>query len=262
MSLLATLALSMSLVNQQQPAFPPLPKRAQILLLGTYHFANPGRDVVKAPLDDHLAPKRQEQILAIVDKLAKFKPTKIAVEEPFGNPDTAKRYAAWLAGEMPLRVNETDQIGFRLAKATGAQIVPIDHKLDMDFDTFMKKAPATTMDKFQSAIGEAQKMMEGLSQHTVSENLRMFNTREADQATNGLYLSLLDARSGDTYPGVDLVGSWWRRNLYWTANLMTLATSPDERILVICGAGHASLLRSLLRDSRELEVVDTNTHLP
>src|SRR5262245_63040069 len=54
--------------------------KAQVMILGTYHFANPGLDYVKSDLDDHLSEKRQKQIAEVVELLAKFKPTKIAIE--------------------------------------------------------------------------------------------------------------------------------------------------------------------------------------
>ena len=42
---------------QQAPA-----PRAEILVLGTYHMANPGRDIFNTQADDVLAAKRQKEI--------------------------------------------------------------------------------------------------------------------------------------------------------------------------------------------------------
>src|SRR5262252_9303741 len=55
--------------------------KAQVMILGVYHFANPGLDYVKSDLDDHLSEKRQKQIAEVVESLAKFRPTKIAIED-------------------------------------------------------------------------------------------------------------------------------------------------------------------------------------
>ena len=38
------------------------PAEVQVMLLGTYHFANPGRDVIKQDIDDVLQPKRQAEL--------------------------------------------------------------------------------------------------------------------------------------------------------------------------------------------------------
>ena len=39
--------------------------RPEILVLGTYHMANPGHDVYNMQVDDVLAPKRQQEIAQI-----------------------------------------------------------------------------------------------------------------------------------------------------------------------------------------------------
>lgn len=238
-------------------------KRPQVLIVGFYHFANPGRDLVKADLDDHLSPKRQAEIAALNAKLATFSPTKIAVEEAFLSPKTQARYDAWLSGSHPLSANETEQVGFRLAKQLGLNaLYPIDTKLDMDFDSFMKTASPKMLGGVQSMMGEMQKFMSNFKDHSVSQNLRVLNSPEADKFTNGTYLRMLTEVKGEEHPGVDLVSPWWKRNLYWIANLSTVAKNPDDRLMLICGAGHASLIRSILRDSFDFDVVDTLRYLP
>lgn len=238
-------------------------KRPKVLIVGFYHFANPGLDLVKSDLDDHLLPKRQAEIEALNAKLATFAPTKIAVEEPFLNGKTQSRYDAWLSGTHQLSANETEQVGFQLAKHLGLKCLqPIDTKLDMDFDAFMKKAGPKMLGDMQTMMGEMQKFMSNFKNQTVSENLRALNSAEADRITNGTYLRLLTEVNGEDHPGVDLVAPWWKRNLYWIANLSTVAKEPGDRVLLICGAGHASLLRSILKDSLDFEVVDALRYLP
>lgn len=58
-------------------------KGAKILILGTYHLDNPGRDSVNVRVDDVLAEKRQREIAFVLDRLANFKPTKIAIEASY-----------------------------------------------------------------------------------------------------------------------------------------------------------------------------------
>src|SRR5512132_3843740 len=52
--------------------------RPEILVLGTYHMGNPGRDVFNMQADDVLAPKRQQEMAQVIEVLKKFRPTKIA----------------------------------------------------------------------------------------------------------------------------------------------------------------------------------------
>ena len=39
-------------------------ERPALMILGTAHFANPGRDVINRQVDDVLAPKRQAELQA------------------------------------------------------------------------------------------------------------------------------------------------------------------------------------------------------
>ena len=43
------------------------------------------------------------------------------------------------------------------------------------------------------------------------------------------------------YPGPDHVTAWYNRNLRIFANLQRLAAAPDERILLVIGAGHVRI---------------------
>lgn len=52
---------------------------AHVLVLGTYHFANPGLDVVKVEVADVLSATRQAEIQAVVDALARFRDRKSVV---------------------------------------------------------------------------------------------------------------------------------------------------------------------------------------
>src|SRR5437867_3059409 len=51
-----------------------------LVVLGTYHMGTPGNNVVNGKVDDVTSPERQKQIVQLVEKLKKFKPTKIVVE--------------------------------------------------------------------------------------------------------------------------------------------------------------------------------------
>ena len=52
------------------------------MLLGSFHFDNPGLDVAKFENVDALSAKRQLEIKQVLDKLVQFKPDKIFIEVP------------------------------------------------------------------------------------------------------------------------------------------------------------------------------------
>jgi hypothetical protein len=91
-------------------------QKPSVLVLATYHMSNPGRDVMNVQSDDVLTEKRQKEILDFVNLLKRFKPTRIAVEMPFGSTKLDEQYARYLRGDYQLIRNEIDQIGFRLVK--------------------------------------------------------------------------------------------------------------------------------------------------
>jgi hypothetical protein len=66
-------------------AFAQNSNKPQVMVLGTFHFDNPGLDVANAKIDDVYADKRQKEIIEIINLLKKFKPTKIAIEAKFGS---------------------------------------------------------------------------------------------------------------------------------------------------------------------------------
>ena len=85
----------------------------KVMVLGAYHFGNPGLDVSNARVDDVLAPKRQAEVRAAVDALAAFRPTRVAVEALADDRPGAAMpaYRAYRAGEGRDVRNESNQIG-------------------------------------------------------------------------------------------------------------------------------------------------------
>ena len=93
--------------------------KPQVMVLGTYHMANPGRDVYNMQVDDARAPKRQRELAELTDVLARFQPTKIAIEADPDNKTIPAAFQDYLAGKHELSRSEIEQIGFRLAKQLG-----------------------------------------------------------------------------------------------------------------------------------------------
>ena len=58
----------------------PDPPPIQVMILGTYHFGNPGLDLHNMKVDSVLTPAKQAELADVAARLAKFNPTKIAIE--------------------------------------------------------------------------------------------------------------------------------------------------------------------------------------
>jgi hypothetical protein len=82
-------------------------------------------NVVNNQVDDIASPERQKQVVKLVEKLKTFKPTKIVLEcdHPEADAKTQENYDKYLSGQYQLSKNETNQIGFRLAKESGLKKV-------------------------------------------------------------------------------------------------------------------------------------------
>jgi len=77
-----------------------------LIVLGTYHIATPGNNVVNGKVDDVTTPERQRQIIELVERLKTYRPTKIVVE--IDSEDDAKTkavYNQYLSGTYQLSRN-------------------------------------------------------------------------------------------------------------------------------------------------------------
>lgn len=116
--------------------------KPQVMVLGTYHFANPGLDAVKVQQQNIKSPSRQKEVAELVARLAKYAPTKICVEvTPDRQGSLDQEFGAYVEANVELSESETQQVGFRLAKQLGLQgVTGVDYKSDMDFDSVMQFA--------------------------------------------------------------------------------------------------------------------------
>ena len=227
----------------------PLPA-AEVLVLGTYHMANPGHDIFNVQADDVLAPKRQAEITRLIEVLKRFDPTRIAVEGEVGSDRIPKRFADYLAGRHDLTNNELEQIGFRLAKELGHEaLFPVDVDFDFPYPRVVNYAKASGRAKELDAITEdvgtmVKALNEYLASHTVLETLQYINADDEAARNVGFYFRYAHFGEPGDWAGADLVSDYVRRNLRIYSNIVQLVRSPNERVLVIYGYGHLGWLRA------------------
>lgn len=122
-SLLAFLTLSCSLsLAAEEPA--------RVLLFGTFHFQDAGRDLVKVDDVDVFSEDSQRYLEALTDRLAAFEPTAVLLEyNPESEEAINERYRAYREGTFELPANEVYQLGFRIAARAGLERVnSFDHR--------------------------------------------------------------------------------------------------------------------------------------
>jgi Family of unknown function (DUF5694) len=196
-----------------------------------------------------LAPKRQAEIAEVIAALKKFNPTKIAVEADVYSDRISKRYADYVAGKYELTRNEIDQIGLRLAKELGHKTVyAVDVDGEFPFQRIVDYAKASgrskELDAMMAEIGRMVKAQNVyLTSHTVLETLLYMNADDKVAEAVGFYYREAAFGEPGDWAGADLLAEWFRRNIRICSNVMKLADAPDERILVIFGAGHLGWLQ-------------------
>ncbi len=190
--------------------------RADVLLLGTFHFDDPGLDDYKPQFPwDPFSPEHQREIEEVVELLARYGPTQIALEWP------ANRQA------------ELDSLYTAYALLARHQLL---------------EARYAALHRFNDSL-------------KVTMPLRDYLVRRNDPAevrvSHGQYL-IGGFRLGrdDDYLGPDMRTRWYNRNLRIFHNLQRITSSPDERLLVIIGAGHVPILRHAIEASPEFRLVE------
>lgn len=237
----------------------------QIMLVGTFHMANPGADLHNVKVDDMLAPQRQSEIEAVAAALARFQPTRVGVEWPADVVN--ERYAKFLAGTLPPSHNEVVQLGFRLARKLNLpQVDGLDVDGEFPFDDVAAWAKAhgrgAEIDRAM-AEGEAdvKKLTALQASKSVGGILRYMNEPTEIALNHSFYPPMLTMGSGTEQPGVKLVSAWYQRNLAICARLLQ-AVKPGDRVVVFYGQGHIYLLRQCLREQPGIKVVNSLEYLP
>ena len=251
--------------------FPP--PAHQVLLLGTFHFVDAGLDEYKPEVDvDITSDQRQKELAGVLDALARFAPTRIAVEvRPERQEALDERYRRFVDGELELSSNEVHQLGFRLAKRLGHQRV---YAFDAESRWY---EPWIDPDEYARSHGQVELVLSrwylryqrlwqeddrAKAQRTLTETFLAINDPEAIRRSHGVYLiGTFGAGIGDEYPGADSKTAWYNRNLRMFANLQRITEADNERILAIVGAGHLPILRHCVETSPEYELVEVSSVL-
>lgn len=278
--LTATLLLLMHAVHGQENGAPdpdrilvsgePLPK---VLLVGTFHFEYYDLDAHVTDKDKRVnvkEPKRQQEIGELVDYIARFEPTVVAVE---AGPNTGwlmKRYRDYQRTDSLPRADEREQIGFRLMKRFGLdtlygvdaptllsdlwdhrdslQLHPILDSIYTDWDFTSDDAISQRYKAYYRSTDEYH------VNHTLLESFMLHNADKTLDRDYGAYLNG-DFKLGK-YRGADgLAMHWYARNLRILRNIQELELKPTDRIVVIYGAGHMGVLKHLFECTPEFELV-------
>ncbi|MCB2406717.1 DUF5694 domain-containing protein [Hymenobacter lucidus] len=265
--LLSNLLLALGATAQTKPA--------ELLLLGTFHFHNPGADIVKTKSFDVLAPKAQAELETMTGRLSQWHPDKVFVEWDWSKQaELDALYQLYLGSQYEQAIqakyakpsqrdfylkNEIVQLAFRTAKKAGlSRVYAFDYlKATFPYDSVQKAMQQAHQDVLIQRLGETFNKVEAdqnrkLSTFTLTQLLLDFNTPSSINENKGAYLDLFNkAGSIESFAGPWLVSEWYRRNLYMYSVVQKTVEPTDQRVLVLAGAAHTAMMREFAQyDSR------------
>ena len=255
--------------------------KPQLLLLGVFHFAGEQVDANTTPEAlrvDMLSDKRQAEIAALVDRLAAFKPTKIAIEAPPPYQHFYDSlYTAWSNGTLKAKpsfvADEKVQLAFRLAKRLGLKTLNCIDAQAFRF-TLSKPDSIVTYEKYKDQVitdedyWDRLYTLESRYSDTLKYNLptkdflRYLN--DPEQAAKAVGRWLISTRRGTNEEpiGADaFITRYFNRNVRIYSNIQRIITRPDERVLVIYGATHMYLLKTIIDASPQYQLQDIRPYL-
>lgn len=245
-------------------------KQAELLLIGTFHFHNPGLDIAKTKTFDVMTPKVQAELETITNKISQFAPDKIFVE--WSSDDQAgldalytqylgEKYEEYIKTKYPnpksrdfYLKNEIIQLAFRAGKkAKLTKIYALDYnKTSFPYDSVMKAMKEAQQETLIKGIEGDLKAVETnfnkkVETSTLTQILLDFNTKEDLKANKAFYIDRLN-RAGTTsnFAGPYLVSEWYRRNLYMYSLVQKSVQASDDKVMVLVGSGHAAMMKEFI----------------
>ncbi|MEM8508039.1 MAG: DUF5694 domain-containing protein [Bacteroidota bacterium] len=262
-----------SQLNKAYNNFPTteIEAKHKVLVLGTFHFNNASNSSqVKGKEEmDILSKENQEQLNLLLSVLKSYGPTKIAIElRPEYQQKIDSIYREYRAGRYILKTDEAFQLGFKLAKQ-------MDHEKVYCVDNYTQLpetvSKAGNWEKYADSLGHTQlwraydkensrfnSYMDSLKTVlNAYELIKLFNTKKYTARTEQTWVTgLVNLGHGDLYVGADLLGRWYKRNARIYANTINLIPKlENERLLIIYGAAHKSVLDKLFKANPEYELI-------
>ena len=243
-------------------------ERAQVLVVGTFHFNYPGLDTMKTEESDKIdvleEPKKSE-VTALVEYIKKFKPTKVVIESKSADIWN-QRFKEYKNGEHRDKRDERYQLAMRIAQdfsldtLYAVDAVPLSNVLWSRDSTFYKSLTDKVDWELEDPYWKyAEDYFDYREKQTKTTHLldvfKNMNSREGHNANFGLYLTGSFATGNGQ--AADHFSMWWyNRNARIFANIVNLTESNKDRILILFGNGHAAILRQFFEASPQYDFIE------
>ena len=265
------MTISTFLFGQKKPSeYFPDPK-TKVLVVGSFHFDYPNQDAHKTKKSDQvdvLEPKTAAEVTELINYIKKFKPTKIAIEA-WSDWKANEKLKEYKDGKYRDQRDERYQLAMRLATELKInELYSIDANSVLDdftekfgkrdsvyFKNMLKDYDFLSDDRISKQYNTFIKNTERKNFKSLLDMFKYMNSKEYHQYEYGAYLT------GDfklrEHDGADLLALYWyNRNLRMFRKIQDIPKNAEDRILVIAGNGHATVLRQLFTSSPEYEYVE------
>jgi hypothetical protein len=243
----------------------------EALLIGTFHYNNPGADVAKTKSFDILSEKSQLELTHISAKIKAYNPTKIFVEWAYNEQkELDSLYQLYINGtyfdnnnlsDFYLK-NEIFQLAFRAAKENNLkQLYAIDYSTSFPFEDVMrdieKNKQYELKSKIENGIAQAtldfdNKIESGIS---LTELTYFVNSEKMRKFSNKFHNNLM-LLAGDTedFSGPFLTSEWYKRNLYMWSLVQKHTEKSDDRIMILAGSSHVAMFELFIKENEKWKV--------
>ncbi|PAD86075.1 hypothetical protein CHH55_20430 [Niallia circulans] len=211
--------------------------RKKIILVGTFHFAE-NADMIK---------RKNEEIEALVQLLAEWRPSKIALE--WDKKDEQLLIEKFHQESNQYSSDEIEQIGFRLAnKLHHDKVYGVNWEGELGQEDVqnlfneIKENYLEISEKMES-LNKASPVLSATS--SLIEAFRRLNENAYIHRLEDLYLSfvLVENKQGVKI-GIPFLDKWMKRELYIFNNVLEITKDNDQDcILLLIGSDHLWLLR-------------------
>lgn len=245
-------------------------KKKQILLIGTFHFENPGLDVAKVNTFNVMSDKSQKELENITDKIKKFGPDKIFIEWSYKKQNQLdKFYARNSDSLLSKNADEIVQLALRSAKKMNhKKLFAIDYYgTSFPYDSLlngMKEArQAELLQRNERIMKEYENdANKKIASYSLTELILDLNAKEHNDMDLQWYIGMANkAGKTDNFVGAYLVSEWYKRNLYMYSLIQKLTESEDDKVMVLLGASHITMFREFIKNDPDFEIVELKSIL-
>lgn len=243
------------------------PETIDVVLLGTFHYGTT-TDASRTDFPDLFSEKRQRELEAMTDKIAKLNIDKIFIERPKARQtEYDSLYSLYIENQLNdtivLRPEEI-QIGFRMAKKLDHdQLFCVDVKKNLPYQSLQafeekydeKEYPYLFTENAYPFTDKERKL--NLKETTLPEYYVQLNDDYHRQQRLYDYLHYaMEYVDKDDYTGPNFSAVWYERNLKIYANILHQIQESDKTILILFGSSHTDIFHHFFDSHPRFNIVD------